>query len=108
MQYTNSKPSRGETRYWSFIGESREGKVILLLKVEVQDVRWDYENEYDTYECKVLEIIVDSLGDYTSGSSVIVDFPWQMQKTLNQAQTLMLYGVLEKGTEVFFSSAPPF
>lgn len=108
MQYTNSKPSRGETRYWSFIGESREGRVILLLKVEVQDIRWDYENEYDTYECKVLEIVVDSLGDYTSGSSVIVDFPWQMQKTLKQAQTLLIDIPLSKGVGAFFEDAAPF
>ena len=108
IKLINSKPSRGEIRYWAFAGQSIQGAVIVLLKVKIDNIKWDYENEYDIYYCKALDVIVDSLGDYTKGSSVIVDYSWQMQKTEEQARLLLIHTVLTKGQQAFFYKDPPF
>lgn len=110
MQYTNSAPSRGETRYWSFIGHGSRpaNHDILVLKVKVKDIKWDYENEYDVYYCVIEEIIVDARGAYDIGDNVIVDYAWELQETLRQAQSLMLEVLFEKGVDAFFDSKAPF
>lgn len=109
MQYTNSNPARGEERYWSFIGvEDAFDRVILLLKVKVDNIRWDYDNEYDTYECEVLDVVIDNRNDSTKGNTVIVDQPWQLQKTLKQAQSLLIDVIFGKGVNAFFDRKAPF
>lgn len=110
MQYTNSKPGRGETRYWAFVGHGRSPSkhFIILAEVVVEKIRWDYENDYDIYECRFVDIFADSQNSYEKGDTTIVDYPWQLQSTLQQAQALTISTLFKQGAEGFLDSTPPF
>lgn len=110
IELVNEKPEHGEDRYWTFIspGTQLNKHFILLAKVVVENITWDYENEYDIYHCRVTDIFADSRKKYEEGEVIIVDHAWQLQKTIEQAKKLIFYTLFKAGVDAFFYGKAPF
>ena len=104
MKLVDEKPARGETRYWAHLGY---GDIIYLIKCEVLDIKWDYDNEYDVFKCKKLKEVVKSPPPGVS-QVFTVDFAWELQPTLEQAIHLLFMGIFSGDKDFFFRQRAPF
>jgi hypothetical protein len=92
----------GEIRYWAF--RDADGK-LYLEKVKCIRKLFDKENDNDYYSCMLLEPISEFRLGMKPGYITYIDHAWQLQKTLEDAQRLLILGVL-KEADFLLSSSP--
>lgn len=101
--FTKSMPELKEERYWIFI-DSKGAPSIT--KVEITRRWYDKVNKSNVIKVNVIENI---FGSFHKGMRLSIDYPWQLQKTLEDARKVMILATLSsKGIDSFFYDQPPW
>lgn len=95
--FTREKPKTGkktgEVRYWAFRDATGN---FYLEKVKCLRTRYDGENDYYIYDCELLEPVSKFRIGMKPGYKLTIDHSWQLQKTLEDAQKLLIFGALKE------------
>lgn len=95
-----------EERYWCFV--TTANTVMIMLKVRVIRRYKDKENNVYVMKCIIIETFPGIKNEaYKIGNIVRLDFPWQLQKTLEDARRVMIMGIF-KARDAFFYDQPPW
>lgn len=103
--FTKEKPKtgkkNGEVRYWAFRDATDR---FYLNKVKCLRTRYDGEAGYYVYDCELLEPVSEFRIGMKPGFKLTIDYAWQLQKTLEDAQRLLIISALKDA--IFFTSKP--
>lgn len=91
----------GEIRYWAL--RDAVGN-FYLEKVKCLRTIYDKENGYYIYQCELQGPVSKFRLGMKPGYNMVVDHAWQLQKTLEDAQRLLIIGALKEAD--FLASKP--
>jgi hypothetical protein len=91
----------GEIRYWAFRDPSGQ---FYLEKVKCLRTTYDKENGHYIYRCELQSPVSTFRLGMKPGYNTVIDYAWQLQKTLEDAQKLLIIGTLKEAD--FLTSKP--
>lgn len=91
----------GEIRYWAFRDPSGQ---FYLEKVKCLGTMYDKENAHSIYQCELLKPVSKFRLGMKPGYNTVIDYAWQLQKTFEDAQRLLIIGTLKEAN--FLISKP--
>jgi len=101
--FTKSIPKLKEERYWTFVDYDGRPSIAKVKTLR----RWyDKVNKATVTKVKVID---DIFGKFRKGAKIVIDYPWQLQKTLEDAMRVMIIAIFHsKRNYPFFWNKPPW
>jgi hypothetical protein len=101
--FTKSIPELKEERYWIFIDSKGAPSIAKVKTIR----RW-YDKTSKTNITEV-DVIENIFGGFHKGMRLNIDFPWQLQKTLEDAMKVMILAIFSsRGADSFFWNEAPW
>ncbi len=96
--YNKDVPEKDDIVYWTNV----LGYIVAIVKCKVVETEWDEDNEYEITRLNNIKNIAGK-----AVSHFIVDYPWQLQKTLEDAKRIAIIGIF-KSKYSFLHQIPPW